>query len=142
MQLNATYKGFPGHLAPIDLADVGAQQWQVLQGDLPFPLAVIRQTALEHNLHWMQNFCNERDLDIAPHGKTTLSPELYHLQLDAGAWGISFATVWQLGVGVQAGVRRAIIASSCDVGSRLLTGGPAGGREGEDRAAAGVARRR
>jgi D-serine dehydratase len=47
IQLNATYKGFPGHLAPIDLKDVGAQQWQVLQGDLPFPLAVIRQSSLQ-----------------------------------------------------------------------------------------------
>ena len=111
MQLNATYKGFPGHLAPIDLADVGAQQWQVLQGDLPFPLAVIRQTALEHNLHWMQNFCNERGLDIAPHGKTTMSPELYQLQLQAGAWGISFATVFQASLGARNGVKRIIIAN-------------------------------
>jgi D-serine dehydratase len=111
MQLNATYKGFPGHLAPIDLKAVGAQQWHVLKGDLPFPLAVIRQSALLHNLQWMQNFCNERDLDIAPHGKTTMSPELYHLQLDAGAWGISFATVFQASMGARHGVKRIIIAN-------------------------------
>ena len=94
MQLNATFKGFPGHLAPIDLSEVAAQHWQVLDGDLPFPLAVIRQSALKHNLQWMQNFCKERGLDIAPHGKTTMSPELYRLQLSEGAWGISFATVF------------------------------------------------
>jgi D-serine dehydratase len=111
MQLNATYKGFPGHLAPIDLKAVDAQQWHVLKGDLPFPLAVIRQSALLHNLQWMQNFCNERDLDIAPHGKTTMSPELYHLQLDAGAWGISFATVFQASMGARHGVKRIIIAN-------------------------------
>ena len=111
MQLNATYKGFPGHLAPIDLKAVGAQQWNILKGDLPFPLAVIRQSALLHNLQWMQNFCNERDLDIAPHGKTTMSPELYHLQLDAGAWGISFATVFQASMGARHGVKRIIIAN-------------------------------
>lgn len=111
IQLNATYKGFPGHLAPIDLKDVGAQQWQVLQGDLPFPLAVIRQSSLQHNLHWMQNFCKERGLDIAPHGKTTMSPELYHLQLSAGAWGISFATVFQASLGARNGVKRIIIAN-------------------------------
>ena len=111
IQLNATYKGFPGHLRPIDLKDVGIQQWQVLQGDLPFPLAVIRQSALQHNLHWMQNFCKERGLDIAPHGKTTMSPELYQLQLDAGAWGISFATVFQASLGARNGVERIIIAN-------------------------------
>ena len=111
IQLNATCKGFPGHLAPIDLKDVGAQEWQVLQGHLPFPLAVIRQSSLQHNLHWMQNFCKERDLDIAPHGKTTMSPELYHLQLGAGAWGISFATVFQASLGARNGVKRIIIAN-------------------------------
>ena len=111
MQLNATYKGFPGHWAPIDLKAVGAQQWNILKGDLPFPLAVIRQSALQHNLQWMQNFCKERGLDIAPHGKTTMSPELYHLQLDAGAWGISFATVFQASMGARHGVKRIIIAN-------------------------------
>ena len=111
MQLNATYKGFPGHLVPIDLKAVGAQQWNILKGDLPFPLAVIRQSALQHNLQWMQNFCKVRGLDIAPHGKTTMSPELYHLQLDAGAWGISFATVFQASMGARHGVKRIIIAN-------------------------------
>ena len=111
IQLNATFKGYPGHLAPIDLKDVAQQQWEVLKGDLPFPLAVIRQSALQHNLQWMQNFCNERGLDIAPHGKTTMSPELYQLQLDAGAWGISFATVFQASLGARNGVKRIIIAN-------------------------------
>jgi D-serine dehydratase len=111
MQLNATFKGYPGHLPPIDLQDVGQKQWQVLKGDLPFPLAVIRQSALQHNLQWMQNFCNERGLDIAPHGKTTMSPELYQLQLGAGAWGISFATVFQASLGARNGVKRIIIAN-------------------------------
>ena len=119
LQLNATFKGFPGHLAPIDLKDVGAQQWQVLKGDLPFPLAIIRHSALEHNLHWMQNFCKERGLDIAPHGKTTMSPELYHLQLDAGAWGISFATVFQASLGARNGVKRIIIANQVYQGPDL-----------------------
>jgi D-serine dehydratase len=111
MQLNATFKGFPGHLAPIDLSEVAAQHWQVLDGDLPFPLAVIRQSALKHNLQWMQNFCKERGLDIAPHGKTTMSPELYHMQLSEGAWGISFATVFQASLGARNGVPRIIIAN-------------------------------
>jgi peptide/nickel transport system ATP-binding protein len=35
-------------------------------------------------------------LDLAPHGKTTMSPQLFRRQLDAGAWGITFATVFQL----------------------------------------------
>jgi D-serine dehydratase len=64
----------------------------VLDGHLPLPLAVLRQSALTHNLAWMQAFARERGLDLAPHGKTTMSPQLFRRQLDAGAWGITFAT--------------------------------------------------
>ena len=64
----------------------------------------------------MQDFARQRGVELAPHGKTTMSPELYRRQLEAGAWGISFATVFQLAVGVAHGVRNAIIANQvvCD----------------------------
>ena len=85
--------------------------WQLLRGDLPLPVALLRQEALAHNLAWMRDFCAERGLSLAPHGKTTMSPELWRLQLDAGAWGISFATVWQAAQGARAGVPRLLIAN-------------------------------
>jgi D-serine dehydratase len=53
----------------------------------------------------------EGGIDMAPHGKTTMSPQLLKRQLDAGAWGLTFATVAQLRAGVAAGARRAIIAN-------------------------------
>jgi D-serine dehydratase len=90
---------------------VGAQDWHILRGDLPFPLAIIKASSLNHNLYWMQNFCKERGLDIAPHGKTTMSPELYAMQIKAGAWGISFANVFQASMGARHGVKRIIIAN-------------------------------
>jgi D-serine dehydratase len=64
-----------------------------------------------HNLAWMQDYARAKGVQLAPHGKTTLSPELFHMQLEAGAWGLTFATIFQLGIGVGAGVRRAIIAN-------------------------------
>jgi D-serine dehydratase len=111
MQLNAAFKGYPSHLAAIDLKDASRQGWQLLRGDLSFPLAVLKDSALQHNLAWMQDFCRSRGVDIAPHGKTTMSPELYARQLAAGAWGISFANVFQAGMGARHGVRRIIIAN-------------------------------
>lgn len=110
-QIDATYKGFPGHLNPVDLSRVGQQGWSLLEGHLSLPLAVLKQTALDHNLEWMQRFCKSKNLDIAPHGKTSMSPELFHMQLNAGAWGISFANVFQAGLGIRHGVRRIIIAN-------------------------------
>ena len=111
MQLNTACKGYPLHLPPIDLKDAGRQGWQLLRGDLSFPLAVLKDSALQHNIDWMRDFCQARGLDIAPHGKTTMSPELYARQIAAGAWGISFANVFQAGVGARHGVRRIIIAN-------------------------------
>jgi D-serine dehydratase len=59
----------------------------------------------------MQRLVSQAGVSLVPHGKTTMSPELFHLQLDEGAWGITFATVGQLAAGVAAGVRRAVLAN-------------------------------
>lgn len=104
-------KGFPTGQAPLAREQIAEQGWQLLRGDLALPLAVIKQSALRHNLHWMRDFCAQRGLYLAPHGKTSMSPELWHMQLDAGAWGISFATVFQAAVGARHGVPVLLIAN-------------------------------
>ena len=108
---NAHCKSYPLTAKPLTSQDIAAQQWNLLANDLAYPLAVLNRPALNHNLAWMQAYARRKGVHLAPHGKTTMSPELFRLQLDAGAWGLTFATIFQLGVGVQAGVRRAIIAN-------------------------------
>jgi len=109
-------KSYPPAAAPCRAADIGGKGWSLLAGDLPFPLAVLRRSALEHNLAWMQDYATRRGVALAPHGKTTMSPQLFARQLEAGAWGLTFATVFQAAAGVQAGARRIIIANQvvCD----------------------------
>jgi D-serine dehydratase len=104
-------KGFPHGHAPIACSAIAAAGWNVLDGGLPLPLAVIKREALEHNLAWMQAFVRARGIELVPHGKTTMSPQLFARQLDAGAWGLTFANVTQLAVGVAAGARRTLIAN-------------------------------
>lgn len=82
--IDNTFKGFPHSSAPLHLTQIGLQGWNVLNGDLPLPLAVIRQDRLQHNLAWMQDFAASRGLGLAPHGKTSMSPQLFRRQLDAG----------------------------------------------------------
>lgn len=106
-----THKSYPLQAAPATSADIAQRGWNVLADDLPYPLATLRREALTHNLHWMQAYAQRKGVALAPHGKTTMSPELFALQLQAGAWGLTFATVWQVHVGVQAGARRIIIAN-------------------------------
>jgi D-serine dehydratase len=50
-------------------------------------------------------------VDLAPHGKTPMSPQLFKAQLAAGAWGITFANVTQARLGLLCGVPRCLIAN-------------------------------
>ncbi len=109
--LQAGMKGYPHGQANMRCAAVAQMSWNVLAGDLPLPLAVLKREALEHNLAWMQRQTASWGLSLAPHGKTTMSPQIFARQLEAGAWGMTFATVTQLAVGVHGGVRRALIAN-------------------------------
>ena len=109
-------KSYPLSAEPCRANEIGAKGWNLLAGDLPFPLAVLLRSALEHNLAWMQDFVSRKGVAFAPHGKTTMSPELFARQLAAGAWGLTFATMYQAAIGIEAGARRIIIANQvvCD----------------------------
>jgi len=109
--LDSTFKGFPHGAAPMPRSRVGAQGWNVLAGDLPLPLAVIRRAALAHNIEWMQRYADGAGVAFAPHGKTSMSPQLFERQLAAGAWGLTFANVTQMQAGLAAGARNVLIAN-------------------------------
>jgi len=104
-------KGYPHDAPPLRRSAIAAQRWNVLRGDLPLPLAVIRRDALHGNLRWMQQFASAQGVDLAPHGKTPMSPQLFAAQLAAGAWGITFANVTQARLGLLCGVPRCLIAN-------------------------------
>jgi D-serine deaminase-like pyridoxal phosphate-dependent protein len=104
------YKGFPPSDG-VTIATVGAMGWNVLRGDLPLPALVLKESALEHNISLMAHWCEERGILHAPHGKTTMAPQLVNRQLDAGAWGITAATVSQARMYRAFGVQRILLAN-------------------------------
>src|SRR5256885_2776077 len=109
--LDATTKGYPLSSPALKISDIGAQRWRLLAGDLPLPLAVIRDSAIAHNHAWMRDFTASTGVLLAPHGKTTMAPQIFAQQLAAGAWGITIANVQQLSLCVRFGVRRVIMAN-------------------------------
>ena len=109
--LDASTKGYPQSAPPLPISALSAQRWSVLAGDLPLPLAVIRDSALAHNHAWMRDFTASTGVLLAPHGKTTMAPQIFAQQLAAGAWGITVANVQQLAICVRFGVRRVIMAN-------------------------------
>ncbi|GAB2459898.1 amino acid deaminase [Nocardioides hungaricus] len=102
-------RGFPE--GKVSLAEVGEQGWNLLEGDFHFPVAALKERALERNLHLMSAYCEAHDVLIAPHAKTSMSPDLVARQVDAGAWGVTVANVQQVRVFIHAGIRRLLIAN-------------------------------
>ena len=111
-RIDDTVKGVPGGATPFRLGDIGAKGWNVLRGDLSLPVAVLKESALAHNGAWMMDFLRRAGgIRIAPHGKTTMSPQLFARQLADGAWGITVATAQQLQVCRRFGVGRVVFAN-------------------------------
>ncbi len=109
--LDNRFKGFPGTEPPVRLCDIAERKWNMLQGDVPFPYPVLRRSILERNEHWMREFITRFQVSLCPHGKTTMAPQIFDRQLQAGAWGMTLATVHQVGIAVRAGVKRILIAN-------------------------------
>ena len=91
-----------------EIAELG---WNLLREDLSLPAAVLYRDKLDHNLRWMQRFIDAYGVKLAPHGKTTMAPKLFDMQLEGGAWGITLATAQQVQVAYADGVRRVLMAN-------------------------------
>lgn len=103
----------------VHLADAARLEWSILDEDISLPAAVLYADALEHNLKWMQEFVAKYGVQLAPHGKTTMAPQLFRRQLDAGAWGITLATAHQVRAAYRGGVQRVLMANQL-VGKRNM----------------------
>jgi len=97
-----------GGLEPEVIAGLGRN---LLKEDISLPCAVLYEQKLQHNLKWMQRFVNEYGMRLAPHGKTTMAPKLFQMQIDAGAWGITLATAHQAMVAWRHGIKRVLMAN-------------------------------
>lgn len=104
-------KGMPPGLGPTRLGDVGTLGWHLLRGSVPMPAAVIRDDVLRANSRWMRAFVQATGASICPHGKTTMAPQLFDLQLGDGAWGVTVATMHQVAICRRYGVPRVLLAN-------------------------------
>ncbi|AFR31077.1 putative amino acid aldolase or racemase [Arthrobacter sp. Rue61a] len=80
--------------------------------DLQTPLLTLDAGALRANADRLAHWCAEHGVLLAPHGKTTMSPQLWTEQLNRGAWGITLANFAQLRVAREFGVRNLQLANS------------------------------
>jgi D-serine dehydratase len=109
--LSCASKGVPEILDGVTMEAAAKRGLNLLRDEFPAPVAVIRESALRANIDLMRRFTESAGVYLAPHGKTTMCPQLFDLQLEAGAWGITCATAAHLRVYRRFGVPRIILAN-------------------------------
>jgi len=97
--------------ASVPLAQAANLEWNLLDEDVSLPAAVLYEDRIEHNLKWMQAFVSEYGVQLAPHGKTTMAPQLFRRQIETGAWGITLATAHQTRAAYHGGIERVLMAN-------------------------------
>jgi D-serine deaminase-like pyridoxal phosphate-dependent protein len=76
------------------------------------PVLTLDDAAIDQNLAVMAAWCESHGVELAPHGKTTMSPTMWERQIRAGASAITLATFSQLRVAVHFGIRRIQLANA------------------------------
>jgi D-serine dehydratase len=121
MGLPAGTKGLPLDGSILRVGDLAGRGLNLLRGDLPVPVAVLKRSALDNNLRAMQAYIERVGVELAPHAKTTMCPQLFARQLSHGCWGLSVATMTQFKLCHDIGVSRLILANQL-VGRAEITG--------------------
>jgi D-serine dehydratase len=102
-------KGAPARAEGLTSPELGALGLAI--GDMMMPVAIVREQALRHNIGAMQAFADSMGARLAPHGKTSMSPELFAMQLEAGAWAITAATAHHVRIYRRLGIGRVFLAN-------------------------------
>nr|WP_082115144.1 amino acid deaminase [Lentzea aerocolonigenes] len=105
------FKGLPVSAEGRTVAEVAAQRLNLFDDGFLGPLLTLDEGALDHNVTAMATWCAKKNVLLAPHAKTTMAPQLWARQLDAGAWGLTAANAAQLRVYRRFGVSRVLFAN-------------------------------
>jgi D-serine deaminase-like pyridoxal phosphate-dependent protein len=103
------FKGLP-LAAGMPVTRIGELGWNALR-HLEYPALVLHEEQLVHNIATMADYCRRHRVELAPHAKTSLSPQLIRRQMQAGAWGATAATAAQVRGLLAIGVSRILLAN-------------------------------
>ncbi|MFG1810625.1 alanine racemase [Streptomyces sp. NPDC049040] len=105
------FKGLPPDAEGLTVGELADQRRTLTGGGFTTPLLVLAADALDHNLAVLERWSTEHGLAFAPHGKTSMAPQLFARQLERGAWGITVAVPHQLRVCRAFGIPRVFLAN-------------------------------
>ena len=105
------FKGFPIDSYGKTLEQFLATKPNLFTANFQFPIMVLKESAVKNNIAQMMSFCNSVDAQLAPHVKTTMSPQLAQMQVAAGARALTVANFWQGRIFLKHGFKNIIIAN-------------------------------
>lgn len=105
------YKGFSHTSATMSVDELLELRPGLFSNTFSGAIMTLDRHAIDHNVTSMAAWCARNDVDLAPHGKTTMAPKLVARQIAAGAWGLTVATVGQARVFRAFGVSPIVIAN-------------------------------
>ncbi|MBM7829860.1 D-serine deaminase-like pyridoxal phosphate-dependent protein [Agromyces cerinus] len=109
-RLSAADKGLPARADGLTVREFLATEPAL--AEFWTPLLALDERALAHNASVIQGWCDDRGLELMPHGKTTMAPALWQLQLDAGATGLTLATPGQVRTARSFGIASIMLANT------------------------------
>ncbi len=109
--LDWRFKGLPDSVWGLSIRDVRSRGLSLFRDGFLPPVTTLDEAALTHNLQTMADLCARHGFAHAPHGKTTMAPQLYAKQFAHGAWGQTAANASQLRIYRAFGVNRIMLAN-------------------------------
>jgi D-serine deaminase-like pyridoxal phosphate-dependent protein len=105
------FKGLPPDADGLTVGELAAQRRNLFTGGFTTPVLALSAERLEHNLRLMETYAERHGLLFAPHGKTSMAPQLFQRQIEHGAWGITLAVPHQVRVARAFGIERVFLAN-------------------------------
>ncbi|WP_200304275.1 alanine racemase [Streptomyces adelaidensis] len=105
------FKGLPPDADGLTVSELAAQRRNLFTGGFTTPVLALSAERLEHNLALMETYSARHGLAFAPHGKTSMAPQLFWRQVERGAWGITLAVPHQVRVAREFGIERVFLAN-------------------------------
>ncbi|WP_328942822.1 alanine racemase [Streptomyces sp. NBC_00250] len=105
------FKALPPDAEGLTVGELAAQRRNLFTGGFTTPVLALSAESVEHNLRLLETYAERHGLAFAPHGKTSMAPQLFDRQLEHGAWGITAAVPHQARVYRAHGIARIFLAN-------------------------------
>ncbi|MFJ8308489.1 MULTISPECIES: amino acid deaminase [unclassified Streptomyces] len=105
------FKALPPDAEGLTVAELAAERRNLFTGGFTTPVLALSAESVEHNLALLETYAERHGLAFAPHGKTTMAPQLFDRQIERGAWGITLAVPHQVRVAREFGTQRVFLAN-------------------------------